>query len=218
MGIAGVDGSGQRELFQAVLGLLRPTQGAVRLFGRDAGSWSPARRIREGLRLIPEDRHEEGVVDEWPLLDNAALGLQRVPPLRRGIGLDGRVQREVAERAAALFETRHGGLRLPMSSLSGGNQQRFVAGRALQLGARLVLAFQPARGLDIDATRRVYGALRELCRGGGAALVVSFDLDELLEHCDRVVAMRSGRILRPDPGRERDRAAIGRLMVGAAAP
>ncbi len=217
VGIAGVDGSGQRELFQAVLGVARVRSGVVRLFGEDAARWSPARRLEAGLRLIPEDRHEEGVIDEWPLLDNAALGLQRVPPLRRGGGLDPAVQRDVAERSAAAFDTKHGGLRLPMSSLSGGNQQRFVAGRALQLGPRLLLAFQPARGLDIEATRRVYGAIRSLCRErGAAALVVSFDLDELLEHCDRLVAMRSGLVYEPPADKAKDRAEIGRLMVGAA--
>jgi len=217
VGIAGVDGSGQRELFQAVLGVARAKGGAVRLFGEDASKWPPSRRLEAGLRLIPEDRHEEGVIDEWPLLENAALGLQRVPPLRRGGGLDPSVQREVAEKAARAFDTKHGGLRLPMASLSGGNQQRFVAGRALQIGPRLLLAFQPARGLDIEATRRVYEAIRGLCRSGGAAaLVVSFDLDELLEHCDRLVAMRSGRIFEPPPERAKDRAEIGRLMVGAA--
>ena len=78
-----------------------------------------------------------------------------------------------------------------------------------------LLAFQPARGLDIDGTRQVYDALREQCRAGSAAVVVSFDLDELLEHCDRVVVMNGGELTVPADGEGKDRAAIGRLMVGA---
>ncbi len=216
LGIAGVDGSGQREMFQAILGVTRVESGAIRLCGADATSMPPSKRIQNGLRLIPEDRHEEGVIDDWSLLENAALGLQRIPPLKRGGGLDGSVLGDVAQSASVLFDTKHGGLNQRMSSLSGGNQQRFVAGRALQLGPKVVLAFQPARGLDIEATRRVYAELRSLCRAGAAALIVSFDLDELLEHCDRILAMRSGGLYEPPAGLERDRAAIGRLMVGAA--
>jgi simple sugar transport system ATP-binding protein len=100
-----------------------------------------------------------------------------------------------------------------MASLSGGNQQRFVAGRALFLTPRLILAFQPARGLDIDATRNVYEGLYEECAKGAGALVVSFDLDELLQFCDRVVVLNLGRMYSAS---SKDRAEIGRLMVGVA--
>jgi simple sugar transport system ATP-binding protein len=102
-----------------------------------------------------------------------------------------------------------------MRSLSGGNQQRFVAARALEFAPRLILAFQPTRGLDIDGTQSVYDAIRAHCRAGAASLVVSFDLDELLEQCDRIVVIRAGRIFEPGPHESKDRAAIGRLMVGA---
>lgn len=102
-----------------------------------------------------------------------------------------------------------------MRSLSGGNQQRFVAARALEIRPRLILAFQPARGLDIEATRQVYKGIREACSQGAAAIIVSFDLDEILENCDRVVAMCGGRMASPPVGKERDRTEIGRLMVGA---
>jgi len=102
-----------------------------------------------------------------------------------------------------------------MASLSGGNQQRFVAARALCLEPKLLLAFQPARGLDLKGTQDVYDGIRAACDQGAAALVVSFDLDELLEQCDRLVAMNNGKLLEPPPGQGKDRDVIGRLMVGA---
>lgn len=208
VGIAGVDGSGQRELVRAVLGHAPVLGGSIQLGGADLSRRAPARRLADGLRLIPEDRHAEGLVDEWDLLDNAVLGLQRSPRFARA----GR--RTWAERVAERFATRHPGLGSPAASLSGGNQQRFVAARALLSDPKMVLAFQPARGLDLNATTSVYRGLREAVEGGAGVLVVSFDLDELLTHCDRIVVMNGG-VLRESPGRDRE--AVGRLMTGAAA-
>ncbi len=216
LGIAGVDGSGQRELFQAILGLVRPVDGDIQLEGEEIGALPPEQRIERGVRIITEDRHEEGVVESWSLDENAALGLHRLKPFAKGGLVDTQARHEMAEKISELFHTKHGGLDLPMASLSGGNQQRFVAARALCLAPKLLLAFQPARGLDIKGTQDVYDGIRSACDEGAAALVVSFDLDELLEQCDRLVAMNHGKLLEPGPGQSRDRDAIGRLMVGAA--
>ncbi|MDR3691060.1 MAG: ABC transporter ATP-binding protein [Fimbriimonas sp.] len=215
LGIAGVDGSGQRELFESIAGLTKTVEGSIVLEGKSVDALSPSDRIAGGMRLIPEDRHAQGVVEEWSLNENAALGLQRLSPFARGATIDGSARHEMASKIAERFDTKHGGLNLPMSSLSGGNQQRFVAARSLCLDPRLVLAFQPARGLDIKGTLSVYEGIREVCRNGAAALVVSFDLDELLEQCDRVVAMNHGRMHEPPADRSKDRDTIGRLMVGA---
>lgn len=215
VGIAGVDGSGQRELFQAVAGLTPVRTGSVAIEGRDVTQASTAARIAAGLRIVPEDRHAEGVVERWSLEQNALLGLQRIGEFSRGGRIDPKKRRQWAERVAARFKTRHGGLQLPMASLSGGNQQRFVAARALESSPRLLLAFQPARGLDLGGTADVYGAIRERVEADAAAIVVSFDLDELLGHCDRIAVMNDGQLFHPAPGQEKDRDAIGRLMVGA---
>ncbi len=215
VGIAGVDGSGQRELFCSILGLLKPIEGSIRILGAEMSKSSVADLIRRGVRLIPEDRQEEGLVASWPLDWNAALGLQRLAPFAHGAWVEVGHRHERASAIAARFATKHGGMGQPVSSLSGGNQQRFVAGRALSLEPKLILAYQPARGLDIDATRVVYEGLRSECEKGAAAIVVSYDLDELLEQCGRVVAMNLGALHEPPAGQERDRSAIGRLMVGA---
>jgi ABC-type uncharacterized transport system ATPase subunit len=217
LGIAGVDGSGQRELFWAICGLLKPDSGSILWRGQPLHAMKPGDRLRQGLRLIPEDRHAEGVVDSWPLEENAAIGLQRHSAFRQGAWLRRDARRTLAERMARRFNTRFGTLQSPMASLSGGNQQRFVAARALEIEPGLILAFQPARGLDIEATRQVYEGIAEACRNGASALVVSFDLDELINQCDRVVALCGGQLNEAPPELTRDRAAIGRLMVGASA-
>jgi simple sugar transport system ATP-binding protein len=215
VGIAGVDGSGQRELFHAILGTQTIAGGSLAVLGE--GGDSVAGRLKRGLRIIPEDRHEEGLIEAWSLTDNAVLGLQREPRFARSGFVNSYARRNFALEAANRFSTKFGSLAQEARSLSGGNQQRLVAGRTLASKPRLILAFQPARGLDIAGVDAVYGAIKSQCReDGAAALVVSFDLDELLEHCDRILVMSRGRMVLPPPGMERDRAAIGRLMVEAA--
>lgn len=216
LGIAGVDGNGQRELFQALIGTVSTLSGRVELGPVDLLAKTASERIALGVRIIPEDRHAEGTVEDWSLEENAALGLQRLTPFARRGAIDARARRQAAERIADRFATKHAGLDAPMRTLSGGNQQRFVAARALAIRPKLILAFQPTRGLDIDGAQQVYSAIRSECESGAAALVVSFDLDELLEQCDRVIAICGGVICEPSDGQEKDRAAIGRLMVGAA--
>lgn len=215
VGVAGVDGSGQRELFHAVMGTRPAFGGMIELTHQDVTTLSTSERIRRGVRLIPEDRHEEGVVEDWSLELNGLLGLQRQPEYGGGKTIQPATRKNWAEQVANKFKTRHGGLHLPIRSLSGGNQQRFVAARATESDPVLILAFQPARGLDLKGTADVYAAIRERCDQGAAALVVSFDLDELLEHCDRLVAMNGGNLETPSAAESKDRQAIGRLIVGA---
>lgn len=212
VGIAGVDGNGQKELFQALMGVREFERGLANLEGEDLAGLKTRDRIRRGVRLIAEDRLREAVVEDWSLIDNAALGFQRLDAFRKGAGLDASVVRQRAEAFAARFNTKFHTLSQPIGSLSGGNQQRFVAARAMGEDPKLVLAFQPTRGLDIDATRAVYSGLREVCAAGAGALVVSFDLDELLEFCDRILVINGGVL---QAATTKDRAEIGRLMVGA---
>ena len=211
VGIAGVDGNGQRELFHAIIGVAKPTEGAITFDGNQWDTEPSQTRIAEGLRVIPEDRHDEGVIEDWSLYDNSALGLQRLPEFKNLT----RAMHEQAVTMADMFSTKRGSLTDPMGSLSGGNQQRFVAGRALKINPQMILAFQPARGLDLNSTTKVYNEIRKACNEGACAIVVSFDLDELLDFCDRIVVMCHGELSEPRPEEARDRKAIGRLMVGA---
>jgi general nucleoside transport system ATP-binding protein len=212
LGIAGVDGNGQRELFQALIGFVPLSQGQI-IFGENWNKATTAKRIQDGLRVIPEDRLNEGVIEEWSLYENSALGLQRLSPFKDALQS---AERGETGKIAERFNTKHGGLGNEMASLSGGNQQRFVAARALHLSPQLILAFQPARGLDLNSTTKVYRDIRAACDVGASAIIVSFDLDELLDFCDRIAVMCHGELSEPKPEDSRDRLAIGRLMVGAA--
>lgn len=214
VGIAGVDGSGQRELFQAFYGTIRPESGQILYADQEMPS-GVKERLTAGIQWIPEDRHGEAIIEPWSLEENAALTRQNMPPFasRGWVNADGKHKASI--QMADRFCTKHGGVDHPISSLSGGNQQRFVNGRALFGSPRLILAFQPARGLDIDATRHFYEVLAEQTSEGAGALVVSFDLDELLTYCDRIIVMHGGWITAPQEDLARDRTEIGRLMVGA---
>jgi len=143
------------------------------------------------------------------------LGLHRLPQMVHGnlvrLGARSRAAQEIVER----FGVKYSSLSMPVRSLSGGNQQRLVAGRALYPGAKLLLAFQPARGLDLLATREVYEGIRSACAAGAAAIVVGFDLDELLANCDRLMVMSRGVLRSPPPGVERNPIVIGQMMVEA---
>lgn len=217
VGVAGVDGSGQRELLQAILGVERIESGDFHLDGRDSSRKSVAERIADGVRIIPEDRLVEGAIPQWTLQQNAVLGLQREGRFRKGFGLDSSLIQTYCTKAADRFLTKRLNDSQRMEDLSGGNQQRFVVGRVMEGDPRLLLAFQPTRGLDIDGSAQIYADIRRHCRENqAAAIIVGFDLDELIEQCDRIVVMSGGRLLNPPSGKEKDRDEIGRLMVEAA--
>ncbi|GAB4132725.1 MAG: ABC transporter ATP-binding protein [Fimbriimonadaceae bacterium] len=214
VGLAGVDGNGQRELIRSIMGVLRPDRGTIRLQGQNVTKASTQARLGAGLRLIAEDRYQEAMIASWPLVENAALGQHLRPPFARNGRRDLAATRVAAQAMAERFRTKFVSLDQPIGGLSGGNQQRFIAGRALADGGGVVLAFQPARGLDLAGIDDVYGALRAHTRAGGCALVVSFDLDELLAHCDRIITISHGELRVPAPEQARDREAIGRMMLG----
>lgn len=215
IGVAGVDGNGQRELFHALVGHRPVASGQIELGDTQLSSLSIRERISRGLRLIAEDRHIEAVVEDWTLADNGLLGHHHQPELRQGLGFKRSTILELAERLVRRFSAKCDGIKATMRSLSGGNQQKIVAARALEFDPKLVLAFQPTRGLDIGATQEVFHSIRQACDQGAVALIASFDLDELIENCDRVFVMNHGELHVPPPGKERDRQLLGELMVGA---
>jgi len=217
LGIAGVDGSGQRELIQVLLGIRSKEEGQIIFDGADLSSTSPSERMRVGLRLIAEDRLQESMIAPWSLECNAALGHQMEPDLQTHGWINHEHRLSLANRVATRFGTKFSSLEQEITSLSGGNQQRFVAARALEYSPKLILAFQPARGLDIGSTQDVYNAIRSACSAGCSAIIVSFDLDELLENCDRIGSMFSGKLSFPPVGHEMERDVIGRQMVGLSA-
>ncbi|GIV15304.1 MAG: heme ABC transporter ATP-binding protein [Armatimonadota bacterium] len=214
-GVAGVDGSGQAELIDALLGLAPPTQGHIWLNGEDITCAPPAVRLRKGVRYIAEDRHLRGAILDWSVAENAALGLHRQGGFGSVMSLSFARMKEFAQKIITRFAVRAPSADAPFSALSGGNQQKVVVGRALMETPVLLIAGQPTRGLDAASTRAVHHAIREACRQGAAALVVSFDLDELLTLCDRIGVLFDGRMADIVEGERRQREEIGALMVGA---
>ena len=217
IGIAGVDGNGQKELFQTLLGTNKPGSGSVDFFGDcDFLNKSTSQRIASGVRFIPEDRQIEGLIDDWSVSDNAILGLHRIAfDMPKTANRTSKLS-DLAIKIADRFGTKRQSMSSRVGDLSGGNQQRLVLGRALARNPKLILGFQPTRGLDIDATQAVYSAFRSEATNGASVLIVSFDLDELLVYCDRILVMRDGKLFEPPIGHERDRLTLGQLMVGTA--
>jgi len=216
VGIAGVEGNGQRALADAVAGLT-PYRGTVRLDGRELSAGDPGGRIAAGLRTIPRDRQREGLVLEWTLAENLALGDQRRRPLRRGPFLDREAARARARDVIARFDVRAPSLEARAYALSGGNQQKLLAGRALAARPRLLLACEPTRGIDVGAAALLRSRVIEARNAGVAVLVISLELDELFELADRIVVLfrgtRTGEFARDGF----DRARIGAALAGVRA-
>jgi len=219
VGVAGVDGNGQRELGLAIAGLVKLGGGAIRIAGHSVAHAAPAARLALGLAHIPEDRQHGGLWLDASVADNLALGRADVT---------GRLQidraRVLAHAGAqiAALDIRPGDPTGAARSLSGGNQQKVVIGRELSRPQLVcVLAAQPTRGVDLGAVVRIHDRLRAAAAAGAGVLVISADLDELLALCHRVVVMLRGRIVGEREGAALQdagaRSALGALMTGVEA-
>ena len=199
LGIAAVEGSGQRELLRAIAGLVRPLRGRLDVTGPVA--------------FVPEDRTTEGLIGELALTDNVVLGLGRAAAWVRGPRLDWGAARD---RTAALihgFGIRAPGPDVPAAALSGGNQQKLVIARAMELLPRVIVAENPTRGLDVHAAADVWQRLGAAADDGASVVVHSSDLDEVLERADRTVVVAKGMMTVAPAGAGRSE--IGAMMLGA---
>jgi general nucleoside transport system ATP-binding protein len=215
VGIAGVDGNGQRELAEVVTGLRAWQRGTVTIAGQTLVSWTPGQAKALGVAHIPEDRHLRAMVGDFTVEENVALGRQRVAPFARGPFIDFAGRRK---RTQALLEQHDVRPREPgkrMAELSGGNQQKLVVARELDASPKLLVVVQPTRGLDIAAVEAVRGHLRRVRDEGCAVLLVSLDLDEVLALADRVVVMFDGALNGEFARGAVDERELGRRMLGA---
>lgn len=213
--IAGVEGNGQSQLVDAVAGTIATT-GSLALGGVDLLHLDPGRRIALGIRTIAQDRQREALVLPWTIAENVALGDHDRASLRRGIFVDVGARKRLAARIVEDLDVRVPAPGVPVSALSGGNQQKLVVGRALAHRPKLVVAYGPTRGIDIGAAALVRSRLIEARNAGVGILLVSFDLDEIFALADVVLVLFrgafAGRFERD--GFDRDR--IGALMTGSA--
>jgi simple sugar transport system ATP-binding protein len=215
VGIAGVEGNGQKSLVGVVTGLDPVESGRIELADADVTGTSLAQRRAQGLRIVPFDRNTEGVSQSSSLWENVAVLGVLTRRKGRSPFLSLRAIKRDAKAAMDRWNVKYGDIGQPAGSLSGGNVQRLILSRELAPGVSLLVAAQPTRGLDIAATALVRDALRELRDEGGSVLLVSSDLDELFELSDRLLVMRGGAVVaefRPPFELRR----IGDAMVGAA--
>jgi general nucleoside transport system ATP-binding protein len=214
LGIAGVAGNGQRELAQVVAGLRLPTNGTISLDGKDVTGVGARTMTRRGVAHIPEDRLGEGLVGNLPLTDNAVLKSYDQPPLAWGPFLN---LRRVVRFTQMLLERFHIRGARPDSStrlLSGGQLQRFLLAREMALNPRAIVAVHPTRGLDVAATQQVQEWLVAARDDGAAVLLISEDLDEVMQLGDRIAVMYEGEIVGTMPAHAADRETIGLMMAG----
>ncbi|MBF6605640.1 MAG: ABC transporter ATP-binding protein [Chloroflexi bacterium] len=213
LGIAGVAGNGQDELVEALIGLRRASAGTVTLGGTDMTGRSPRRMNEAGVAYVPADRHRFGLVTSFSIADNLVLTSYHRPPFAHGLRRD-----DAAIHAAAVASIRDFDIRTPSAdvtagTLSGGNQQKVVVARELGRDLRLLVLDQPTRGLDVGSIEFIHRQAIAKRDAGTAILLVSAELDEILELSDRIGVMYRGRIVATLDGRTADKNEVGLLMA-----
>ncbi|MFN3308144.1 MAG: ABC transporter ATP-binding protein [Anaerolineales bacterium] len=214
LGIAGVQGNGQTELVRALTGMQHPVEGQIRILGKDVTHASPKAFFEMGAAHIPEDRQKDGLVLTYPVKDNFILNTFYKPPYARGIVLQ---QPEIiahAEELVEKFDIRTPSIFTTLSSLSGGNQQKVIVAREFSRPIRLLIASQPTRGLDVGSIEYIHNRLIEKRDEGCAVLLVSTELDEIMQLSDRIAVMYRGRIVATLNAAETTKEEIGLYMAG----
>jgi len=214
VGVAGVEGNGQRELVECIAGMRPSVSGRMELAGEDITKASPHRTHEAGIGHIPEDREKHGLVSSYTLADNLVLnrfdeeefsasGLRRFDAIRAN-----------AESLIDEFDIRAAGAMATASSLSGGNKQKVVVAREMSARPRLLMAAQPTRGVDVGSIEFIHRRIVEARDAGAAVLLVSAELDEILSLSDRIAVIHAGRVVAEMDAADADRTEIGRLMAG----
>ncbi|WP_404872737.1 ABC transporter ATP-binding protein [Ideonella sp. A 288] len=213
VGIAGVSGNGQQELMAALSGEdRRAPRGSVSLFGQDIAQASPRHRRKLGLHFVPEERLGRGAVPTMSLAQNTLL--TRTEAVSRLGWVRTAEVRKLADELIRRFNVKAGGPGAAAKSLSGGNLQKFIVGREIQINPKLLIVSQPTWGVDVGAAAQIRGELLELRDQGCAVLVVSEELDELFEVCDRLIVIAQGRVSPSVPVAEASVEMIGEWMSG----
>lgn len=215
MGIAGVDGNGQSELIQAITGLRPVESGKVTLLDHDITHSSPRTITETGLGHIPEDRHKHGLVLKMRLDENIGLQTYYKEPLSKGGFLNQKAFEDNAKHLIEEFDVRTFNEKVPASALSGGNQQKAIIAREIDRNPSLLIAAQPTRGLDVGAIEYIHKRLIEQRDHGKAVLLMSFELDEILNVSDRIAVMYEGKIMKIVDAKATNETELGLLMAGS---
>ncbi|MFD0694057.1 ABC transporter ATP-binding protein [Paenibacillus sp. GCM10027628] len=215
LGIAGVDGNGQSELIEALTGLRSVDSGRVLLMGNNITNHSPREISEAGLSHIPEDRHKHGLVLDFSMSENMVLETYFHPEYNRGGFLNYEAIDRHAEALIKQFDVRTPSIYNKARSLSGGNQQKAIIAREIYKNPNLLIAAQPTRGLDVGAIEFVHRQLIEQRNKGKAVLLISFELDEIMNVSDRIAVIYEGQIVGEVLPQETNDQEIGLLMAGS---
>jgi simple sugar transport system ATP-binding protein len=217
LGIAGVEGNGQAELVDALMGIRPLTGGTVSLQGKDITRLSTRHRRQAGVAFIPEDRHRQGMLLEATLWENRVLGHQTTAPNVRGPLIDRRSAKADTRRIVEQYDVRTPGIDVLAHALSGGNQQKFIVGREMSGDPVLLIASHPTRGVDVGAQAAIWDHIRNARANRLAVLLISADLDELIGMSDRLAVILRGRLVSYYDPKSVSMQDLGSAMTGAAA-
>ncbi|MBQ7612658.1 MAG: ABC transporter ATP-binding protein [Spirochaetaceae bacterium] len=219
LGIAGIDGNGQRELLYALAGMIPCESGRIILDGEDITSLSIRKRIERGLTHIPEDRQKHGLVGDFSISENVVLKNYYLPPFtKNNIVLDSKEMVNRAEKLISDFDIRSSaGSETKAKDMSGGNQQKVIVAREIDLEGKLLAIAQPTRGLDVGAIEYIRKRILQERDNGCAVLLISFELDEIMNLCDRIATISKGTIIGTYKAGEVTEREIGIMMAGSKA-
>ncbi len=217
LGVAGVQGNGQRELVEALTGLRPPEDGRILIGDTDITHYTPRQVTELGVAHIPEDREKHGLVMAYSLADNMVLNNYYQTPYAKNIVMDHKAINKHGEDLVAQFDVRPPNAMSPASKLSGGNKQKVIVAREFSRPTKLLIAAQPTRGIDVGSIEFIHNQIVAQRDRGIAVLVVSAELDEVLGLADRVAVMFDGRIVATLSIEEATREKVGLLMAGSEA-
>lgn len=215
VGIAGVDGNGQTELIEAITGLRKSESGSIKLNGKEVRNLKPRKITEAGVGHIPEDRHKHGLVLDFPIGENIVLQTYYQKPYSKGGILNFKQIYNKASKIIQEFDVRTPSEYTLARSLSGGNQQKAIIGREVDRNPDLLIAAQPTRGLDVGAIEFIHKRLIEQRDNGKAVLLISFELDEILNVSDRVAVIYEGKIVAVVDPKVTTEQELGLLMAGS---
>jgi general nucleoside transport system ATP-binding protein len=216
VGIAGVEGNGQQELIETLMGLRHADSGVIRMAGQDITAWGTRRRRLAGLGYVPEDRHHRGLLLPSPVWENVMLGRQGVAPFSRRSMIDRKAARKRAQEVVEAYDVRTPSVDVPALALSGGNQQKLIIGRELIAQPTVLIAAHPTRGVDVGAQAAIWEEMRRARSAGHAMLLLSADLEELIGLSDTIHVILRGRFVAElDPATVTPEE-LGTYMTGAA--
>lgn len=215
VGIAGVDGNGQSELIEAITGLRKSESGSVKVNGKEIINFSPQKIFESGVGHIPQDRHKHGLVLNYPIAENMVLQSYYKPPFSKHGILNFKAIYDKARKLISEFDVRTPSEYTLARSLSGGNQQKAIIGREIDRDPDLLIAAQPTRGLDVGAIEFIHKRLIEQRDHGKAVLLLSFELDEIMNISDRIAVIYEGRIVAVVNPKETTEQELGLLMAGS---